>query len=449
MAKRLTAATLKQAPPKSGQREIADSVCTGLFLRLGVGGTQTFVLRGRVKGQAQPIRVTVGDARRIELTDARARAEELREKMLRGTDPRHEESAEWSEVVGQFIEKHAQRRGNRTWAQTQAILDNKVTPHWGGKLVGEITPEDVKALLSRIEDDGSVYQVNRTLAAVRKLFAWAATRGLLKASPVPPGLAREGEVKRDRYLSFDEIAAVWRAAERLGGPMGSLVKMLLVAGQRQGETAAMRWDGVDLEGRTWLLTAAETKAKRRHVVPLSDLALEVIKGQPLIGDPAEFVFTTTGKSPLSGFSKAKVALDKAIKAETGVALAPWRFHDLRRTAATYMEGALGIGFHIVGDVLNHSHGALKGVTARYTQGDLEFERRLALTAWARLLALIVEGGEIWAKVKVILNPLSDDDRARVLEFRRFAQGSDEMWGRYVEGLTAAEADNVARLRASA
>jgi hypothetical protein len=111
-----------------------------------------------------------------------------------------------------------------------------------------------------------------------------------------------------------------------------------------------------------------------------------------------------------------------------------------------MEGALGIGFHIVGDVLNHSKGTLKGVTARYTQADLEFERRLALTAWGRLLTLIVEGGAAWAKVRAILNPMTDDDRAKLVEFRRFAQASDETWAKYVEALTReTSSSNVAEL----
>jgi hypothetical protein len=82
------------------------------------------------------------------------------------------------------------------------------------------------------------------------------------------------------------------------------------------------------------------------------------------------------------------------------------------------------------------------------QADLEFERRLALTAWARLLALIVAGGETWVKVKAILNPMNDEDRARLVEFRRFVQGDEEAWLRYVEGLTVADAENVRQLRSA-
>ena len=463
MAKRLSKQMLeKMAAPKAGQPEVADSVCPGLSVRLGASGRQTYVLRGRIKGQKTPIRLSVGDARTLDIKDAREKALAWREAMLAGKDPRDEERAEWSQAVADFIEKHAKRRGNRTWAETQRLLDKKVTPSWKGRLLGDITAQDVTTLLNRIEDAGSVYQVNRTLAAVRKLFSWALTRGLIKASPVPPGLARGGEVKRDRYLTFDEIADVWRGAGHLGAPFGPLVKLLLVTGQREGETAAMRWDGLDLEGRRWTLTRDDTKADRRHFVPLSDLALELIKAQPRIADGAAvaaavrekreppapvYVFTTTGKTPLSGFSKAKSDLDAKL-VEAGKKLTPWRFHDLRRTVATYMEGALGIGPHIVGDALNHSHGTLRGVTSRYLQADLEFERRLALTAWARLLALIVAGGETWVKVKAILNPMNDEDRARLVEFRRFVQGDEEAWLRYVEGLTVADAENVRQLRSA-
>jgi integrase len=462
MSKRLTKAMLeKLATPKAGQPEIADSVAPGLFLRLGSSGAQTYVLRGRVKGQKSPIRITIGDARQMDLKEARTKAGDLRDKMLAGKDPRDEERAEWSLVVADFIEKHAKRRGNRTWAQTHAILDKKVTPAWGGKLLGDITAHDVASLLNRIEDEGSVYQVNRTLAAVRKLFSWAMTRGLVKTSPVPPGLARTGEMQRDRVLAFDEIAAVWRAAERLGPPFGPMVKLLILTGQRRGETAAARWSGMDLDkDHVWRLTAGETKGKRDHPVPLASAALELVKAQPLIADadavadgvrekreppPAIYVFTTTGKTALSGFSKAKADLDAKLK-EAGVKLEAWRLHDLRRTVATHMEGALGIPFYIVGAVLNHAPGGYKGVTSRYTQDDLLFERRQALTAWARLLALIVAAGKTWEKVEAILKPKSEADRAQLAEFRRFIQGDEAAWVRYVEALTReTSSSNVADL----
>ena len=69
------------------------------------------------------------------------------------------------------------------------------------------------------------------------------------------------------------------------------------------------------------LDASGERAKNgiEHVVPLSDAALSILEGLPRIGRRDGFVFTTTGETPMSGWSRAKAALDAA----SGVAdLAP-------------------------------------------------------------------------------------------------------------------------------
>jgi integrase len=305
--------------------------------------------------------------------------------------------------------------------------------------------------LDAVEEATSPANANRVLAAVRKLFNWSIERGLVDASPIAKGMARSGEVRRERFLTFDEFAAVWRAADRLGQPFGPWFKLLMLTGQRRGECAGAKWSGMELDKeQVWSLTPEETKAARSHVVPLAPLALEIVKAQPLIAPPADkgaksppqpkFVFTTTGATPISGYDYAKRAIDAEL-AKAGATLPPWRIHDLRRTMATHMEDALGIPPHIVGSVLNHAPGGYKGITAVYTRGDLIFERRRALVAWARFLTLAVEGGRAWERASAILRPKTEAEAARTLEFRRVIQGDEDLWTRYVEGLASEEPDD--------
>ena len=92
----------------------------------------------------------------------------------------------------------------------------------------------------------------------------------------------------------------------------------------------------------------------------------------MIDSPAGFVFSTTGRRPITGFSKAKTALDRAMlaqaRAEAGdsVTVLPWRLHDLRRTAATGMA-ELGVLPHVVEAALNHVSGARAGVAGVYNK----------------------------------------------------------------------------------
>ena len=116
------------------------------------------------------------------------------------------------------------------------------------------------------------------------------------------------------------------------------------------------------------------KSDRPHSLKLPPLALTLV-GQ---GVALDYVFAgSVGK--ISGFSKLKIALDKA----SGVT--DWRLHDLRRTAATSMQ-ELGVPNHIVEAVLNHS---IVGVGAHYLHAELEKQKAEALATWAVALAKIV------------------------------------------------------------
>ncbi len=86
--------------------------------------------------------------------------------------------------------------------------------------------------------------------------------------------------------------------------------------------------------------------------------------------------------PVSGFTKPKTRTDKLVEE----AVADWRLHDLRRTAATNMA-RLGIGVGIIGRALNHASG--RGVTGIYDRHSYLPEKHRALVAWAgRLEALL-------------------------------------------------------------
>jgi hypothetical protein len=108
------------------------------------------------------------------------------------------------------------------------------------------------------------------------------------------------------------------------------------------------------------------------------------------------VFTTTGRTAVSGFSRAKAAIDEAMLAalreSNGVdaETQPWTLHDLRRTAASGMA-RIGIPPHVIEAALNHKTGTIKGVAAVYNRYSYAAEKRQALSAWSRRLAAVISG----------------------------------------------------------
>ena len=118
---------------------------------------------------------------------------------------------------------------------------------------------------------------NRCLAHVRKLFNWTVERGIIAptANPVAGLKPPMKEKHRDRTLTNDELALVWRAAGRLGYPFGPAIRLLIATGQHREEVGQLAWSELDLEAALWTMPAARNKGGRQHVVPLNALALEL------------------------------------------------------------------------------------------------------------------------------------------------------------------------------
>ena len=158
-------------------------------------------------------------------------------------------------------------------------------------------------------------------------------------------------------LSDSEIRWFWTACDTLGSPFGPLLKILLVTGARLNEVARMTRHELSEDGSTWVLSGARTKNRRSHVLVLPPLAQEILGEVKIISGEAAIVFSTNGRTPVSGFSKMKARLDREMRALAGKDIPPWRLHDLRRTAATGMARA-GAGLHVIERALNHVPGAL-------------------------------------------------------------------------------------------
>jgi integrase len=96
------------------------------------------------------------------------------------------------------------------------------------------------------------------------------------------------------------------------------------------------------------------------------------------------VFTTTGRTAISGFGRLKDRLDAAF----GPDAEDWRIHDLRRTVATNMA-MLRVQPQVIEAVLNHKSGIVSGVAAIYNRHAYQDEKREALEAWANRVREIV------------------------------------------------------------
>ncbi len=395
--------------PERARYMLWDEVAPSLALRVTDKGHKSFVVQRRVNGRM--VKLTLGEYPALGLADARDKAHEALKDMTRGVDPRQSAPVRASGLrresfeaaVESYIKREVEKnRRPRTQDEITRPLRKLLVPRWGSLPLRDIGPREILEVLDEISDAGKPVAANRTYSVLRRFFGWCVERHLLEGNPAANVRKPNKEEARSRALSDDELREVWLASESLGWPFGPLIQSLILTGQRRTEVAEMVWDEIDLERGQWTIPGTRTKNRREHAVPLSAPMLAILKGGIRFEDPIEgllrkpppYVFTTTGKTPVSGFSRAKAALDKGVleirRREAGALrddsskarpLPPWTLHDLRRSCATGMA-RIGIQPHIIEVVLNHSSGFRSGVAGVYQRHPYLAERRHALEAWS-------------------------------------------------------------------
>jgi len=393
--------------PAAGRVEYFDATLPGFGIRITAADARSWVLLYRA-GSAKR-RMTLGRYPAMSLAEAREAAGKALDKVDRGQDPAAtplEErpttpSVPFEIAAEQFLSRYVDRRHKHP-ARTRHMVERYVLPEWRGRRLDSIKRSDVVDLLDGLADHAPIL-ANRVFTVVRKLFNWLVERETLAVSPCtrlrPPSVERS----RDRVLSDDELREVWAAAGTLGYPLGNIVRLLILTGQRRSEVTWWRWSQTDEKAAAWTMPRDGTKNARDHVVPLSAAVLEILESIPRL-DREDFLFPgrAGARGAFNGFSRGKQRLDDAIaEARRAAAVAagedpdeapvmpPWTLHDLRRTAATGMA-RLAVPPHVVEAVLNHVSGAVSGVAAVYNRFAYLDEKRSALEAWSRYVNALVE-----------------------------------------------------------
>jgi integrase len=391
-------------PPLHGRIEYFDAAFPGLALRITDNGSKSWCIFYRFNGRLR--RFTVGSYPAVKPAQARREAAAALERVRGGADPAEEKRARremrtpetdtFGAVARDYLDRHHRKNSREsTFLEAKRDIERNVLPKWHSRPIASISRRDVLDLIDGIIARGAEVQANRTLARLRALFNWAIEKDRVAVSPVARMKLPTREQARDRVLSDDELRWLWQGCEEIGWPFGPLVKLLVLTAQRRDEVAGMTWREVDFEKRVWTIPRHRAKNNRIHEVQLSDVAIEVLRSLPRVDDG--LIFTTTGQTAVSGFSKFKLRLDAAMlkvkRAETGSrrddAIPGWTLHDLRRTATTGMA-QMNFAPHVADKVLNHVSGTIRGVAAVYNRFAYLDERRAALDAWARRIGSIVE-----------------------------------------------------------
>lgn len=401
----LTDRTLKALKPaKSGTRyDVFDAEVRGLGVRVTGNGTKTFVLLTRFPGSDNPTRRALGEyGSSLTLEKAREKARDWKALIKQGIDPAdeverikkdNERRTENSfRAVAEGYIDYQKKEGRRKAKDTEREIAKYLLEPWGALPISEISSQDVRSLILAVSNRGAKTQAHNLFALVRSLFNWAITVGypdiqhpLNNVKPkILIGARRVGQ----RVLDDDEIAALWRVADRLEYPAGSFLRLLMLTAQRRSDVANSSWPEFNLAERLWTIPPERFKTNQTQMVPLSDAAMSVIKSLPRYGGEGEdgFVLSTSvGKRPISAFSQMKKRIDAMMVEELGRVPKDWHFHDIRRTVRTKFS-SLKVLDEVSEMAIGHGP---KGIKKVYNLHKYLPEIREAMDRWAGKLRDIV------------------------------------------------------------
>lgn len=336
-----------------------DSEITGLGLRVYPSGKKSFVLSYRQNKRKRLF--VMAQYGVLTLEEARKEAKSLLGDIIKGEDPvqnrQNKNNAKIiSELCEVYIEKHAKPH-KKSWKEDERRINHHILPTWGNQTIESITRQDVATLHQKIGAK-TIYEANRVLALLSKMFDLAIEWGLLPETHANPALRAKKfkEEKRDRWVHQDEMPRLMKAINKEENIYARYaILMYLLTAMRRMELLTLQWKEINWEREE--IRLGDTKSGRIHYVPISTVARTILQQIPKEHDNPYVFVGKGGKSHLVNISKPWLRIREEAN------LPDVRLHDLRRTVGSWMAQS-GHSLPLIGKVLNHSNQSTTAIYAR-------------------------------------------------------------------------------------
>lgn len=238
----------------------------------------------------------------------------------------------------------AQERILRCWVQ-----------ELGGIKLSDLTPALLGEYRDKLAARKTYKGTKRTAGSVNRHLAYLshpltlASRewGWMDSNPMRKVSRLREPRGRVRFLDDDERRRLLEVCkDSAESRLYPLVVLALSTGARQGELLGLRWPDVDLKRRVAVLH--DTKNRERRALPLSGLALDLLRDMKLSKVrriDSDLVFAgSNGRGIFPRHAWAKALSEAQID--------DFRFHDLRHSAASYLA-MNGATLAEIAEVLGH------------------------------------------------------------------------------------------------
>lgn len=420
----LTDKTIQNLKPAIGEdgkpkaRKVADR--DGLYVLVTAAGAKLFRFDYRIHSRRETLALGKYDATRakelprelgeleygmsLSLAEARLLLTRARRSVESGESPSKAKVDARDKVRGEltfggWAERYFEdaQIADSTRAMRIAIYNRDLRDKFGNRLLNEISPRQVMDLCEKIKADrnapATAIHVREIIAFVYR-HAQAKSPGTKIENPTDVIAAKDIATfkPRERALSPNEIRQFFTTLDGVGTmPQLKLgLKLILLTALRKGELLGAKWPEVDFEAATWTVPAERMKARKPHVVYLSEQALDVLVGLRTVAGSSPYLLPGRYET---GQPMTPQALNRAIEAtiekakEQGTTIAHFGPHDLRRTFSTLVH-EVGFNSDWIEKCLAHEQ---RGVRAVYNKAEYAPQRRTLLQTWAEMVDAFIAG----------------------------------------------------------
>jgi len=424
---------VKAIKPRESRYRLAEATKqrgTGrLVLDIQPNGVKTFFFKysRNLEGKAKRIHIKIGRYKDsgggYTLYEARKIAGQYEDMIKKGIDPKYYleeqilleaekrrkiESAKKQATFGQLLESYVanmEAEGKRSFKSVERSLETYVRRPFSemtDNKANKIEASDIKSIIGRMIKNNITTHANRVRSYLHAAFQHGLNQDNnprhftdspilfnLKYNPVA-FVPKQADYERvgEHVIPEKEINVIWGKLEPEIAAV--LVKLAFCTGQRTGELIRIPVTDIDLKDKVLLISKDISKNKLDHVVPLSNIAISILKPWLKEIEGCEYLFPAMKSNQkfvldnhTSSTTIAKHIRDYLADQEKVEKFIP---RDIRRTVKTLM-GKAGIDKAIRDRVQNHS---LQDVSSKhYDRYDYLPEKRQALKVWNDYLELIL------------------------------------------------------------
>lgn len=353
-----------QAPAK-GRRFVYDTEQRGLVLIVTANDHRALYLYAKDRGK--PTKRKLGNVGDITLEQARNRVREYIGSIAKGEGVEAVQADTLGQVRDHYLKHYAPTRLTPKTLVSDESLWNTRLAHLSGRKLTHITDETLAALHA---DIGKKHKrtANRAVQYVRRLYKHAVKRMLYRGPMPTERIDLYPEVKRERFLSDDEVKRFVAAVEAEGQPFTDFFMMLLFTGARLDNVRTMAWADIDLRAKRWTIPHDQAKEKQAITIPLSPQSLAILQRRHGDKDGHPYVFPPLRDKGKSKYlSQPQRPFDRI---RTRAGLKDFRIHDIRHSVGSMLANA-GVADAVIGASLGHRD---RRSTARYTHAKADSVR---------------------------------------------------------------------------